>query len=251
MDKNDFVKALEQLRADSKQKPRKFKQGVDLIINLKDLDLKKPEQQIELFVPLKFVARKAKICGIVGGELAAQAKANLDLTITPDDFPRYSDKKVLKKLAKEYDWFIAQANIMIEIAKIFGRVLGQRGKMPNPKAGCVVPPNANLKVVADKLRNTIKVAAKTQPSVKRAIGNETMKDEEIAENAMIIYSAVAGKVSDETANIKNVLLKFTMSKPVRVGAGAGAREGTKAMAKAKAKEAAGTEAKAVIAGEAK
>jgi large subunit ribosomal protein L1 len=217
MDKNDFIKALEQLRQDSQQNPRKFKQGVDLIINLKGIDFKKPEQQIDLFVALKFRQKKAKICGIVGGELASQSKANLDFTITPDEFPIYSDKKVLKKLAKEYDWFVAQANIMIEIAKIFGRVLGQRGKMPNPKAGCVVPPNANLKVVADKLRNTIKVAAKSQPSIKRAIGNETMTNDEIAENAMMIYGAVAGKVADEAANIKNVMLKFTMSKPVQVG----------------------------------
>lgn len=217
MDKKDFVKALELLRADSKQNPRKFKQGVDLIINLKELDLKKPEQQVEIFLQLKHVTRKAKICGIVGGELAAQSKANFDFTITHEEFPRYNDKKILKKLAKEYDWFVAQGNIMLEIAKIFGRILGQRGKMPNPKAGCVVPPNANLKVVADKLRNTIKVAAKVQPSVKRAIGNETMTDDELAENAMIIYSAVASKVADESRNIKNVLLKFTMSKPVPVG----------------------------------
>ncbi|MEM4282072.1 MAG: 50S ribosomal protein L1 [Candidatus Woesearchaeota archaeon] len=216
MDNSDFVKALEKLRKEAPK--RKFVQSVDLIINLVGLDLKKPENQIELFIQLKSEHKKTKICGIVGPELAEQARANFDLTITPEDFPKYADKRLVKKLAKSFDWFVAQATIMPEVAKVFGRVLGPRGKMPNPKAGCVVPSNANLRLIAERLRKTIKVSAKTQPSIKVSIGNEAMSDDALAENAMSVYKAVLERLPEESESIKNVLIKFTMSKPTVVGA---------------------------------
>lgn len=214
MKKENFGKALEKLRKDSKQ--RKFKQGIDFIINLKGLNLKRPEEQVELFVPLKFKPKKAKICCIVGAELIEQARANAEMTITLNDFPKYSEKAKIKQLARKYDWFVAQATIMTNIAKAFGRVLGPRGKMPNPKAGCVVPPNANLKVLCEKLRTTIKVSAKVQPSIKVSVGNEGMADSEILENIRAVYSAVLQKLPHEEENIKSVLLKLSMSKPVNV-----------------------------------
>ena len=105
---------------------------------------------------------------------------------------------------------------MPKVATIFGKVLGSRGKMPNPKAGCVVPPNANLKALTETLRKTTKVSAKLQPSVKVMVGREDMPDEQIAENMMVIYTNVLSKLPQETFNIKSILLKFTMSPPVKI-----------------------------------
>ena len=48
MDKSQLQKAIEEVRKNSTK--RNFKQSFDLIINLKNLDLKKPEHQIELFI---------------------------------------------------------------------------------------------------------------------------------------------------------------------------------------------------------
>ena len=89
--------------------------------------------------------KKAKVCALIGPELEQQAKQVCDSVVLSDSFDRFKDKKDIKKLADSFDFFIAQANIMPKIATAFGRVFGPRGKMPNPKAGCVVPPNANLK----------------------------------------------------------------------------------------------------------
>ncbi len=215
MNKEDFKQAIEDLKKTSQK--RKFKQSVDLIINLKDLDLKKAENQIDLWIQLpEDKGKNVKICAIVGPELVSQAKENCDFVITKEDFPKY-DKKEIRKLAKTYDFFIAQINLMADVAKVFGRVLGPRGQMPNPKAGGVVPANANLKPIVEKLKKTVRVASKTQPSVKVIVGKEDSPNAEILDNIITVYDNLIHKLPNEEKNIKNVLLKLTMGKPVVVG----------------------------------
>ncbi|MEM2916461.1 MAG: 50S ribosomal protein L1 [Candidatus Woesearchaeota archaeon] len=216
--KEEFIKALQYVRINSPK--RKFAQSVDLIFNLKDLDIKKPEEQLDVWVPLVHARGKAvRIAALVGPEMQEQAKAFCDTVITHDDFKRYEGKKKeIRKLAKTHDFFIAQANIMPDVAKFFGRVLGPRGKMPNPKAGCVVPPNANLKALTEKLRKTLHVVAKTQLSAKCAVGKEDMKDEQLIENIMAVYNAVIHALPQEQNNIKSILLKYSMGPVIKVGA---------------------------------
>ncbi|MBI4144311.1 50S ribosomal protein L1 [Candidatus Woesearchaeota archaeon] len=196
---------------------RKFKQSGEIIINLKDIDLKKPEQQLDVFVNLPHsTGNPVKICAFVGPELLAQAKTSCDTVVAYDDFKRFGDKKMVKKLAREHKHFIAQATIMPDVARFFGRVLGPKNKMPNPKAGCVVPPNAALKPLVEKLRNTVRVVAKTQLSAKALIGKEDSDDDKVADNLLAVYQQIVSKLPGEKSNVKNVLIKLTMSKPMKV-----------------------------------
>jgi len=211
MDKKTILEALKKLR--EKSKKRNFLQSVDLIINLKDLDLKKPEEQIDFFATLHHpTGKKRKVCALVGPELFEEAKANCDKVILSEEFDKYSkDKKLIKKLASEFDFFIAQANIMPKVAAVFGKVLGSRGKMPNPKAGCVVPPKTSLKPLYEKLQSTIKISAKTSPMVQIFVGKENLKDEDIADNILDCLSQLEAKLPKGKNNIKNIFVKFTMS----------------------------------------
>ena len=106
-----------------------------------------------------------------------------DNVILVNEFDKYAkDKKLTKKLAGEYDFFVAQATIMPKVAASFGGIFGPKGKMPNPKAGCVVPPNANLKVVHDKLKNTVKISGKKAPLIQTVVGDEKSDDAALIEN---------------------------------------------------------------------
>ena len=217
MNKEDIKQALTFLKASAKK--RKFSQKLDLIVNFCDLDLKNPEHQTDLFVSLPFErGRKIKVCAFVGPELAEQARSAMDVVVLHDQFPAYTrDPKKIKKLAEECSFFVAQANIMPDVAKTFGRVLGPRNKMPNPKAGCVVPPNANLGVLVQKLRNTVRVIAKTQLCFKTIVGDEKSNDDQVAENILAIISALSHSLPAEEKNIRSVMLKLTMSAPVIIG----------------------------------
>ena len=217
MDKKEIAEALKRVK-DISQK-RNFKQKVDLSIKLNDLDLKNPENHLNLFVPLHFTIGKGiTVCGLVGPELLEQSKANFDNTILVDDFAEFAkDAKKCKKLASKYNYFVAQANIMPKVASAFGRVLGIRGKMPNPKAGCVVPPAANLKPLYEKLQKTVKVIVKSSPVVQCCVGSEDLPDEEVIDNISNIYDNIIHHLPGEKNNIKNVIVKLTMGPAIVIG----------------------------------
>lgn len=218
MNKNQFSKALEQVKAISTK--RKFNQTYDLIVKLKGIDLKNQGNQLDFFTQLHYTRGKdVKICALVGGELIEQAKKEMTTAIHSDDFGKYqSDKKMVKKLADNHDFFVAQANLMTKVAAAFGRVLGPKGKMPNPKAGCVVPPAANLGAVKAKLQKTVRIRSSASPVLNVAVGTEGQDEKEIIDNMLTVYDQIIQHVPQEKNNIKDVMLKLTMSKPVKVGA---------------------------------
>ena len=216
MQKEQVLKALKEAKAESKK--RNFNQSVDLIINLKGLDLKKNEEQVDKFIQLHYArGKKVKICALVGAELKDEAEKSVDKTILSDDFETYAkDKKLAKKLAREYDYFIGQANIMPKIAQTFGKTLGTKGRMPNPKAGCIVPPKANLAPLVEKLQKQIRVQAKTSPVVHASVGAEDMDENHVADNILTVYNSVVSSLKSGEHNVKSIFLKTTMGKAVRV-----------------------------------
>jgi large subunit ribosomal protein L1 len=204
--KEDLQKALTELR---KGKERKFDQTVDLIINLQKYDLKK--NPINLFVNVSHKIKDKKIAAFLEAK-----NANVD-TITPDQFKKYSDKKELKKMSKKYDFFIAEAKLMPRVAASFGRVLGPVGKMPSPQMGIIMG-NVDDKTVNDlknKINNSIKLKVK-ESSVKLAIGKQSMKDSDLIENITAVYKALVKALPRDKENVKNIEVKFTMTKPQKI-----------------------------------
>jgi large subunit ribosomal protein L1 len=216
MDKKKIIEIIQKAKAESKK--RNFSQRYDLVINLKNLDFKKPEHQVDLFIAFPHqIGKKVKICALVGPELKDEASKVCDKVILADDFDNYkADKRLLKKISEEFDFFIAQANIMPQVAGTFGRVLGPKNKMPNPKAGCVVPPKASLKPLYERLQQTIRVTAKKTPIIHTAIGNVDMTDEDVAENVSTLYNQLIHHLPGEENNIKSVFMKTTMGKSIKV-----------------------------------
>jgi large subunit ribosomal protein L1 len=211
----NVLEAIKKVKESSEK--RNFEQRIDLTFNFKELDLKKPEHQMDFFLTLPNVPGKPKrVSGFVDTELIDEAKHNLEFYLTPDKFGQYKDKKAAKKLANSYDYFIAQATLMKDIAAAFGRILGSRGKMPNPKAGMVVPPRTQLAPLVAKLKNTIQVKVKTSPVFHAPIGSEKQADEEIARNIMFAFEQIVSHLPQEDRNIKSVYIKTTMGAPVKV-----------------------------------
>ena len=203
--KEELQKSLIELR---KSKKRKFNQTVDLVINLQKFDIKKNPLNLVINVPHKIKDKK------IGAFL--ESKNPIIETISANEFKKYTDKNALKKLVKKFDFFIAQASLMPKVASTFGRVLGPVGKMPSPQMGIIM--NADEKTIEDlknKINNSIKFRVK-ESSIKLAVGKESMKDEEIIENIIVIYNALLKILPRDKENIKNIEIKFTMTKPQKI-----------------------------------
>ena len=76
--------------AKEQSKPRNFTQSVDVIINIKDLDVKRPENRFDEEVALPNGRGKEIKIGVIGdGELAVQAKnAGVDLVLSKEDLAK-------------------------------------------------------------------------------------------------------------------------------------------------------------------
>ena len=196
--------ALAELR---KEKKRKFTQTVDLVMNLKNFDVRK--EALNTFVSVPHGSEK---------KLAAffTKRSKLISTITEEDFVKYKEMKDIKKLAKKYDAFIAVAPMMGKVATKFGRVFGPMNRMPSPQAGIIPKEDEEMvKMMIDKMNKSIRVKNK-EMAIKLPVGKEDMSDDEISENVEAVIKGLEKVLPRGRDNVKEVLIKFTMTKPLKI-----------------------------------
>ena len=205
--------AVEKILEESKKLKRKFKQNIDLVVNLKNIDLNIPKNRVDEEIVLPHGrGNEAKVALFASGELAIKSKKHVDLLIKPEEIGDLSkDKKQFKKIADEHDFFIAEAPLMPTIGKTLGTVLGPRGKMPKP-----VPPNADLSGLVKNLRNTIKVRSKSNKTFHTIAGSADMKKEHIAGNVDAIVKRLEASLERGKMNIGSVYIKTTMGPSERI-----------------------------------
>jgi large subunit ribosomal protein L1 len=210
--KDDISRALGELRKSITKK--KFTQSIDLVVRLREVDLKKPENRINETIALPNPPEKAlKVCVIASGDLATRAKsAGADMLIGRPELDNLTkDKKAARKLAQENDFFIAEAPLMPLVGRALGSFLGPRGKMPTP-----VPPTAPIEQVVANHRKMVRVRMREQPVLQCRVGTETMPDDKLAENIQAVVSRIEQKLERGFKNIGEILVKGTMSKPVKI-----------------------------------
>ncbi len=204
-----------------KAKKRNFLESVDLTINFKGLDMKKPENRIEADLALpNQVRRSPKICVIATGDLAVAAKeAGVNLVLGKEDLEKFGvNKKEARKVAAENDFFIAQADLMPLVGRFLGPSIAPKGKMPKPGTG-IITPGTNIKSIIEKLSKTVRINMKKDPIVHVKIGDREMSEGHLAENAAAIINFIEGKLERGKQNIKSVFVKTTMGEPVKIEIG--------------------------------
>ncbi len=199
----ELKKAFEELR---NEKKRKFVQTVDLIVNLQNYDARKEALNTFLNVPHP---NEKKICAFL------TKRSKILPSIIEDDFSKYKERKEMKRLAQEYDFFIAVAPMMGKIATKFGRVFGPLSKMPSPQGGIIgKDDDETVNAMVEKLKKMIRVKNK-EASIKIAVGKEGMSDNELIENIEELIRQLEKKLPRGKENIKDAYVKFTMTKPIK------------------------------------
>lgn len=210
MDRKKLMQGIEEMLKEKGS--RKFTQSVEVILNFRGIDFSKPENRLNLDVALPNGkgGKEPRVVVIADADLGATAKkAGADLVLSAEQLAEYKDDAPkLKKLVSE-SVFLAQPNLIGQVAKNMGQFLAVRGKMAKPLVGN--PDNA-IKAAKRSVRLTSK--GKYMPVAQALVGSEGMEPSQIAENVEAVYEAVKNKAGQ--SNIKSAYIKLTMGKAVQV-----------------------------------
>jgi large subunit ribosomal protein L1 len=198
-------------KARAATKERKFKQSIELIITFKDIDVKKGFAINEV-VQLPKTSSPATVCIIATGDMNQKAKAaKADTVIGTEELAKYgANKRESRKFINKHDFFLADTKVMPVVGKTLGQLLGPRGKMPTP-----VPFDASIEAFIQRFRSCIKVRSRASLSISSKIGDVTMDDADLVINALTVLHAIEKKLPNGEKNMKKILIKTTMGKPVK------------------------------------
>jgi large subunit ribosomal protein L1 len=193
--------------------PRNFRETVDLAINLRDLDLNDPNNRVDESVVLPSgTGQETRIVVFATGETALRAEDVADEVLSPDELEELGDDTdAAKDLADETNFFVAEANMMQDIGRYLGTVLGPRGKMPTP-----LQPDDDVVETVDRMKNTVQLRSRDRRTFHTRVGAEDMAADEIASNIGVIVRRLEADLEKGPLNIDGVYVKTTMGPSVEV-----------------------------------
>ena len=194
---------------------RKFTQSAELTLILKDIDVKKGFNLNEVVALPHKSSKVPSVCVIASGDMGSRArKAGIDRVMEPAELDRLgTNKREARKVVRAHDFFLADTAQMASIGRSLGQLLGPKGKMPTP-----LPYGAPVENIAARFKDSVRVKAKNQLNVSAKIGDEKMEDGQLVENASAIIAAIEKKLLQGDKNIRNAMVKFTMSKAAKLTA---------------------------------
>lgn len=194
-------------------KETKFSQSVEVMVTLKEVDPKKTDLNINEIVFLPHpTSKQARVAYIGSGDLAVRAKnAKANLVLDPSQLENFGgSKRDAKKLARSYDFFLADTALMPRVGKVLGQALGPKGKIPSP-----VPPNSPIEAMINRMRTAVRVRSRGSLGVMAKVGDSGLSEADLAENIVAVVNAIVKKLPNGDKNIKTVMVKTTMGKPVK------------------------------------
>ncbi|KAB7514859.1 50S ribosomal protein L1 [Halosegnis rubeus] len=186
---------------------RNFRETVDLAINLRDLDLNDPNNRVDESIVLpRGTGQETRIVVFAEGETALRAEDVADDVLDGDALEELGgDDDDAKDLADETDFFIAEANMMQDIGRYLGTVLGPRGKMPTP-----LQPDDDVVETIERMKNTVQVRSGDRRTFHTRVGAENMDIDDIVDNIDVIIRRLEADLEKGPQNIDGVYVKTTM-----------------------------------------
>ncbi len=192
---------------------RKFRESVDITINLKNIDMAQPKNRIDATILLPESAGTKRIAVLGKGDITTQAKeAGADIIIGPEEIERLGGApREARQVACDYDFFLAETAVMPLVGRWLGPRLGPRGKMPMP-----IPPGQDIRPIVERLRGSIRIRTKDKLTFSAKIGTTEMTPDQIAENINTVLKRVEADLEQGSQNLRSVFVKTTMGPAVRV-----------------------------------
>lgn len=196
----------------AEDKRRNFVETVELQIGLKNYDPQR-DKRFSGTVKLPHIPRpRMSLCILADAADVDRAKLiNLDFMTVEDLKKLNKNKKLVKKLAKKYDAFLASEALIKQIPRLLGPGLSKAGKFPSP-----VSHSDDLEKRVDEIKATIKFQLKKVLCLGVAIGHVQMTEDQLTANIMLSVNFLISLLKKNWQNVKSLHIKSTMGKSQRL-----------------------------------
>jgi len=206
--------AIAEVKKGAAEKKRGFLETIELQIALKNYDPNK-DKRFGGAVKLPSIPRpKFKVCVIGDEKHVQECKEKKVPFLTADNLKAMNkNKKAVKKLAKQYDAFLASASLIRKIPRLLGPGLNKAGKFPS-----VLGANEDILSKVEDQKATVKFGLKSKKSLcmGMAIANVSQKDDDIAANITMAVNFLVSLLPKGWQQIKRLYIKSTMGPSQRI-----------------------------------
>eukprot|EP00803_Ostreobium_quekettii_P003619 evm.model.scf_235.11 EVM.evm.TU.scf_235.11 scf_235:73862-76031(+) len=196
----------------TKEKPRNFLETIEIQVGLKNYDTQK-DKRFSGTVKLPYVPRpKLKLC-VLGDVKHCEEAASLgvDFRAVEDLKKLNKNKKLVKKLAKQYHAFLASEAVIKQIPRLLGPGLNKAGKFPTP-----VSHNRPLNEQLEETKASIKFQLKKVLCLGVAVANVGMEEAQIRTNIIYSINFLVSLLKKNWQNVRCLYIKSTMGKAYRI-----------------------------------
>ena len=210
---NLLLEAIKQALSPDNNPKRNFTQSVEMIVTFKGIDMKKGDLKLrEVVVLPKAPAKEMKVLVVPTlQQMESAKKAEPNVILSKDELQKLQgQKRQVKKLASQNDWFLIAPESMALAGRILGPALGPRNKFPTP-----LPNSPDIRDYVLRFKRSVAVKTKDQPHVQVFVGTENMQPEDLLDNAKAILNVIEGKLKSPS-NLGAIYFKTTMGKVAKV-----------------------------------
>jgi large subunit ribosomal protein L10Ae len=200
------------LKYSLEEKKRNFVETVELQVMLKNYDPSK-DKRFSGTVKLPNVPRpRMKVCILADAKHMDVAKDNGVPCMDVESLKKLNkNKKLVKKLAAQYDAFLASAALIKQIPRILGPGLNKAGKFPG-----LLTHDDNMTQKINALKSNIKFQMKKVLTLGVAIGHVEMNVDQLSINCITATNFLVSLLKKNWQNVKSLTVKSTMGKPQRL-----------------------------------
>ena len=187
-------------------KVRNFTETFEIQISLKNYDPQRDKRFSGTF-RLPTVPRPNLKCCMLGNAAHCEQADRIGIDhMSVEDLKKLNkNKKLVKKLAKKYDFFMASDNMIKQIPRLLGPGLTKAGKFPT-----LLSSGEDMQEKINEVKSTIKFQMKKVMCLNVAVGNVSMTKQEVIVNTQLSANFLASLLKKQWQNIGSIYLKTTM-----------------------------------------
>jgi len=197
---------------ESAAKKRKFTETIELQVGLKNYDTQK-DKRFSGTLKLPYQTKTTFTVCILGDSRHCEQAEKLGIdSMDVNALKKLNkNKKLIKKLAKKYDAFMATDTVIKQIPRILGPGLNKAGKFPT-----ILGQNDDMRAKVEDLARSIKFQLKKVLCMGVAVGNVNIPEAENIANTNMAINFLVSLLKKNWQNVKSLHVKSTMGKPKRL-----------------------------------